>query len=221
MHKLTILFALSCTRLTACAGDVASDASTVPADETLGRLAEGLQTARPSIDIDISMYLLVNSADSTISTRRTEDELREILSGMNEIWSQADIHLDLRNVSTVEVPRDVLGQAVRGDLRVFFQALGDGVQIPQPSTINAFYIRNVGGPNGINPFSSRAFFVIDEPSVHDRRVSSHEVGHILGLHPGLEDSGALMFSGTNGMKISAEEATVARYVAKGILNGIR
>ncbi len=215
------LLALSIAMLAACTSTVASDALTVQTDETLSLIAEDSQSARPTLSIDISMYLLVDESDPAISSLRTEDEVREILSGMNDIWSQADIHLELRRVSTVDVPRDVLERTVRGDLRIFFQALGDGVQIPEPSTINAFYVRSVGGPNGINPFSSRTFFVIDEPSVHDRRVSSHEVGHILGLHHDLEDSGTLMFSGTNGMKISAEEATVARYVARGILNGIR
>ena len=53
------------------------------------------------------MYLLVGKPDPTISTRRTEDELRDILNGMNDIWSKADIHLNLRNVATVEVPGDV------------------------------------------------------------------------------------------------------------------
>lgn len=216
-----LLLALSIAMLTACTSTVASDAAAVQINETLGLIAEDSQRARPTLNIDISMYLLVDESDPAISSLRTEDEVREILSGMNDIWSQADIRLELREVSTVNVPGDVLGRTVRGDLRVFFQALGDGVQIPEPSTINAFYVRSVGGPNGITPFSSRTFFVIDEPSVHDRRVSSHEVGHILGLHHDLEDSGALMFSGTNGMKISAEEATVARYVAKGILNGAR
>ena len=215
------LLALSIAMLAACTSTVASDALTVQTDENLGLIAEDSQSARPMLSIDISMYLLVDESDPAISSLRTEDEVREILSGMNDIWSQADIHLELRRVSTVDVPRDVLERTVRGNLRIFFQALGDGVQIPEPSTINAFYVRSVGGPNGITPFSSRTFFVIDEPSVHDRRVSSHEVGHILGLHHDLEDSGTLMFSGTNGMKISAEEATVARYVAKGILNGTR
>ena len=57
--------------------------------------------------------------------------------------------------------------------------------------------------------------------MHDRRVSSHEVGHILGLHHVLTDSNRLLFSGTNGMALTDEEAAVARYVAQGILDGVR
>jgi hypothetical protein len=63
--------------------------------------------------------------------------------------------------------------------------------------------------------------VIDEPSVFDRRVSSHEVGHMLGLHHVLDDPGRLLYSGTNGMSLTEDEATVARYFARGINRGVR
>jgi len=108
-----------------------------------------------------------------------------------------------------------------GDLRPFFREVGGGITIPQTSTINGFYLRRVGGANGINPFRLRTYYVIDEPSVLDRRVSSHEVGHILGLHHVLGDAGRLLFSGTNGMILTEDEATVARYFARGILQGLR
>ena len=65
------------------------------------------------------------------------------------------------------------------------------------------------------------FFVTDTPSVHHERVTSHEIGHILGLHHTLDDSGRLMFPGTNGMELTVEEITVARYVAQGLLAGVR
>lgn len=221
MKTLALVISLSIALLTACTGAVESNLPKSSVQESLPSGEEDRQTARPIITIDISMYMLVSDTAPVFSTRRSEDDLREILSGMNDIWSQADIRFDLGNVSRVEVPPDVLSGMGRGDLRAFVLAIGDGVQVTEPSTLNAFYLRSVGGPNGINPFSSRMFFVIDEPSVHDRRVSSHEIGHILGLHHDLRDAGTLMFSGTNGMEISEDEATVARYVANGILNGIR
>jgi hypothetical protein len=108
-----------------------------------------------------------------------------------------------------------------GDLRPFFREVGGGIALPQTSTINGFYLRRVGGPNGINPFRSRTFFVIDEPSVFDRRVSSHEVGHMLGLHHVLDDPSRLLYPGTNGMVLTGDEATVARYFAHGIRDGVR
>ena len=78
-----------------------------------------------------------------------------------------------------------------------------------------------GGTNGIAPFGARAFFVTDQPSVHSDRVSSHEIGHILGLYHTLADENRLMFPGTNGMLLTEEEIIVARYAAKGLLAGLR
>ena len=185
---------------------------------------EDTELPRAVITLTISLFLLVDDNeehDPQISTHRTEAELREILQGMNGIWSQADIRLELETVDTVEVPEVILQGMMAGDLRPFFREVGGGITIPQTSTINGFYLRRVGGPNGINPFRSRTYFVIDEPSVFDRRVSSHEVGHMLGLHHVLGDAGRLLFSGTNGMTLTEDEATVARYFARGILQGLR
>ena len=140
---------------------------------------------REVISLSISLFLLVDDIeepDPEISTHRTEENLREILEGMNDIWSQADIRLELQTIETVEVPEVILQGMLAGNLGPFFRELGDGIALPQTSAINGFYIRSLGGPNGRNPFRSRNFFVIDEPTVFDRRVSSHEVGHILGLH---------------------------------------
>jgi hypothetical protein len=68
---------------------------------------------------------------------------------------------------------------------------------------------------------SRVFFVVDEPSVNDRRVSSHKIGHILGLHHELFDQNRLMYSGTNGELLTDIEQAVARYGAQGIVDGVR
>ncbi len=56
------------------------------------------ENEREIITISISLFLLVDDRDDpdlAISTHRTEDDLREILDGMNDIWSQADIQLEL------------------------------------------------------------------------------------------------------------------------------
>ena len=129
-----------------------------------------IDVPREVISLSISLFLLVDDKgepDPHISTHRREEDLREILKGMNDIWSQADIRLELQTIESVEVPEAILKGMLAGNLRPFFREIGDGIVLPQTSTINGFYIRSVGGSNGINPFRSRTFFVIDEPTVFD------------------------------------------------------
>ena len=220
MNRLYIVLLIGVTALASCS--VAGDSIPTPVSSTI---APGvIDISREVISLSISLYLLVDDRgdpDPEISTHRTEEDLREILEGMNDIWSQADIRLELQTIEFVEVPEAILQGILVGNLGPFFREVGDSIALPQTSAINGFYIRRIGGPNGTNPFRSRSFFVIDEPTVFDRRVSSHEVGHILGLYHVSDDSGRLLFSGTNGIALTENEATVARYIAQGIIQGVR
>ena len=220
MNRLHIVSLIGVAVLVGCS--VAGDSSPTLVSPTSAPVA--VHVPREVISLSISLYLLVDDKeepDPKISTHRTEEDLREILEGMNDIWSQADIRLELQTIESVEVPEAILQGMLAGNLEPFFREVGDSIALPQASTINGFYLRSIGGSNGINPFRSRTFFVIDEPTVFDRRVSSHEVGHILGLNHVLGDPGRLLFSGTNGMTLTEDEATVARYFAQGIIQGVR
>ena len=223
MNRLYVLSLIGGAILTACS--VAGDSiPTLLVPTSAPETPAAINVPREVISLSISLFLLVDDKeepDPEISTHRTEEDLREILEGMNDIWSQAGIRLELQTIESVEVTEAIRLGMLAGNLRPFFREIGDGIALPQTSTINGFYIRRVGGPNGSNPFRSRTFFVIDEPTVFDRRVSSHEVGHILGLHHVLGDPGRLLFSGTNGMTLTEDEATVARYFAQGIIEGVR
>lgn len=178
----------------------------------------------PQLTLSISMYLLVDDIDNPnldVSTVRTEDGLQIILDNMNIIWDQANIELELGYVGYLEVPDVILKDIGGGDFGTFFEAIGDGsIPIDDVSQVNGFYAKDIGGPNGIT-LNSQVYFVNDEPTVNDERVSSHEVGHMLGLHHELFDSSRLMYSGTNGTLLNEIEITVARYYATGFLQGVR
>ncbi len=177
------------------------------------------------ITVPMTLYLVQDRADasgSVLSSQRTEAGLATIAEDMGEVWSQANVVFDPVNVETIEVPTDVLEAIALGlDTSAFFDQIGVSFDVPNAAAVNGFYVRTAGGVNGFAPTGSRVFFVIDEPSVHDERVSSHEVGHIFGLHHQLEDPGTLMFSGTNGTMLTEEEVVVARYTAQGVLDGAR
>ncbi len=178
----------------------------------------------PTLTMTLSMFLLVDDIDNPdpdVSTVRTEDDMQIIHEKMNDIWSQANIELDLQHIGYLEVPKDVLEDILDGQFQSFFIAVGEGeIPIDNVSQINGFYSKHIGGPNGIM-LNSQVYFVNDEPTVNDERVSSHEVGHILGLHHHLFDPNQLMYSGTNGTNLNEVEITVARYFATGFSQGVR
>ena len=174
-------------------------------------------TGPETIVVGISLYLLVDDADDPdpeLSSGRTQEGLAVILDGMNLIWRQAGIQLELKTVSTVQVPKTVLRALLAGDLGLFFNQLGRNINIPGAAAINGYYVRGLGGSNGIAVPGAHSYFVMDTPSVFDRRVSSHEVGHILGLEHTLADRSRLLYPGTNGMTLTQEEAVRARESAQ-------
>ncbi|MEE8498565.1 MAG: hypothetical protein V3S62_08515 [Acidimicrobiia bacterium] len=173
-----------------------------------------------TIHLPVSLYVVIG--DTGPSSARTPDEVAEIGARMTEIWSQAGIALDITVVGEIEVPSDVIAAVAARDGRAFLVAANQGrFEIPEPGALIGFYVPDAGGANGFAPLALRTFFVSDVSTVHDERVSSHEIGHILGLHHALDDQGRLMFSGTNGMTLAPDEIAVARYIAQGILDGVR
>jgi hypothetical protein len=187
--------------------------------------ADGAETTTSPISLSLSLYVVDEvgtSPSSELSSERDAASMMQMLERMQAIWDQAGIELVIHSVTRISAPSDALIDLSRGDTSAFLSSLYEGsIEVPDPGALNGFYVRSLGRINGLTPFGSRVFFVTDEPSVHDERVSSHEIGHILGLHHETSDSGRLMFSGTNGMELADDEIGAARYAAQGIIDGLR
>ena len=183
----------------------------------------GSDPERQPIVVSLSLYVVSNAgADSSLGTQRSVADVEAIVADIAPIWEQADIVFDPIRVLAIDMPENVLGQiAVAGRTDSFFTEVGRTFDLPEAGAINGFYVRDAAGVNGFTPIASRVFFVVDEPSVNDRRVSSHEIGHIFGLHHELVDQDRLMFSGTNGELLTDVEQAVARYGAQGVVDGAR
>ena len=206
-------------------GDPIIDGATATTTST-GTSAGAADTEdRTTITVPLSLYVVLDQSDpasSPLSSERTEEDLQVIAANMGTIWAQADVVFDPINIETIEATTDsIQGIAAGLNTDAFFAQAGVDFEVPNLSAVNGFYVRSAGRVNGFAPLGNRLFFVVDEPSVNDERVSSHEVGHIFGLHHDLRDPGTLMFSGTNGTVLSDTEQLVARYTAQGILNGAR
>ena len=205
MRRTLLLIALILSACTSGGSPIAESVS-LPA-ETAADLDRG------TITVPLTLHVVVEAGatDSDISSTRTTEEVREIAEAMAGIWRQADIVFDPINVHRIEMPSPVLQGVVLGSTDQFFDQVNVTFVPENSQAINGFYVRSAFGVNGFTPQGSNLFFVVDEPSVHDERVSSHEVGHIFGLHHDLTDPTRLMFSGTNGTGLTELEQTVARY----------
>ncbi len=184
------------------------------------------QAERTELVIPIAVYILdSDGGNNRLSSRRSDHSFASHFARVNEIWRQANIVIEPVLVDRLEVPRELLWglahRTGRGGVRDFFRGLRRGqFEIGaknEKAVVWAFFVRSMGGVNGLAPGGSRTFFVADNPTVNDARVTSHELGHVLGLYHASFDSNRLLFSGTNGIVLTDEEQRVARYNARRLI----
>lgn len=199
--------------LTACAP---SGATTAQGD---------LPSTVEPIVLSLSLYIvdeLGSRSDSHLSSQRDVAEVQQIAEQIQAIWDQAGVELDVTTITRVEASTEVLSELSTGETGGFLNDLFNRtIPVAGAGAVNGFYVGSLDSINGIAPFGSRVFLVTDEPTVHDERVSSHEIGHILGLHHTTDHSDRLMFSGTNGIELTDDEIQAARYAAQGVADGLR
>jgi len=176
----------------------------------------------PTITLPVRIHLMQSGSIPDMHTTLVEADIHRIMGKVNKVWAQAGIQFEIESILPVEavpMPEEnrLKSEFVRVKSRVPKEVLS-------PTGIDICYVKKVQ-PNGF--FYGEPIVVKDTASLKEveggldeplPRVTSHEIGHALGLKH-RQDRTNLMQSGTTGFSLNAEEIATARgeaeeYLAK-------
>ena len=167
----------------------------------------------------LRVHLLSAKDVPAVHTTLTEQDITRILGKINGVWAQAGVHFYLESLVSEE--------AVHPELHAHTNDLNDRLTVlalrPLHSrATNLFHIYYLKEMSANGLCYPNAIFVKDTASLKPvvggidepiPRVSSHELGHALGLvHR--QDTTNLMASGTTGTRLNDSEIAQARAVAR-------
>ena len=152
--------------------------------------------------VPLSLFILRNDEDN--GSKRTKENVENLVKKASQIWEQANIELEIRTIEELERTDEEIALLLDAT-RVF---LG-GVEGYDHSAINVFLTEKLRGINGLAFGGLLSIAVADYTTVFDFRVLAHEVGHVLGLDH-IQNPQRLMHKGANGFKLSLEEVLRAR-----------
>ena len=149
---------------------------------------------------------LVKVEDDSLSTVRDEENIIQLFGEVNRIWEDSNIYFSVEEVVHEEISKDVYLNSQRN-----LQFISEYTKTDE-KYIDAYFMRSIGGPNGVAFPELNYIFVSDITTVNDFRATSHEFGHILDLVH-VPNSNFLMARGRNGEFISDFEIGKARNAA--------
>jgi len=152
--------------------------------------------------VPLSIFILRNDEDN--GSKRTEENVEGLIKRASQIWEQANIELEVRDIQEVERTDEEIALLL-DTTRVFLE----GVEGYDRAIVNVGLPEKLRGINGIAFGGLSSIAVADYTTVYDFRALAHEVGHILGLSH-VENAGRLMQQGANGFELSLEEILSAR-----------
>jgi len=169
--------------------------------------------------VPLKFHLLAAKDSPTIQTTLTETDFERILAKINRVWSQAGLHFFVEAIGREEVnaPEKWADPGLSPE----------GLELlelrPRRSlatnAFNIYYIKKMS-VNGI--YFPEGIFVKDTASLRPveggideplPRVTSHELGHALGLSH-RQNTTNLMASGTTGIWLNEEEINQVRKIAR-------
>ena len=168
--------------------------------------------------VPVRVHLLMARNSPAIQTTLTDADISRILGKMNGVWAQAGLHLYLESLvrEEADIPDASAEPLTPADHRALLALRPSQSKVT--NAFNIYYLKRMS----VNGFFAGAIFVKDTASLRKveggidepiPRVSSHELGHALGL-PHRQATTNLMASGTTGTWLNDEEISRARNTAR-------
>lgn len=165
------------------------------------------------LTLPVREHLMQSATLPDMHTTLADEDVRRIFGKVNMVWSQAGIQFEIEKIVTTEA------KPLPADARIKLEHDRVHAMIPKQSlsvtALDVCYVKKVQ-PNGF--YYGEPVVVKDTASLTEvpngldeplPRVTSHEIGHALGLKH-RQDTVNLMASGTTGFSLNETEIAIAR-----------
>ena len=183
--------------------------------------AEDVPAKLPIITLPVRIHLVQSDTMPAMHTTLVESDIRRIFGKVNMVWSQAGIQFEIESIG----PTKAIALKPEMETKPEFDRVH--AMIPKDrlssTALDVCYVKQVQ-PNGF--YYGEPIVVKDTASLKEvpggldeplPRVTSHEIGHALGLKH-REETTNLMASGKTGFLLNEAEIALAREKAQERLN---